>query len=56
MFNSSPIDAWEGAGAIFNSAGSGGVGVWFLILCVLGVLPVIGALRHDSKADLEHGG
>ena len=25
MFNSSPIDAWEGAGAIFNSAGSGGV-------------------------------
>jgi len=56
MFNSSPIDAWEGAGAIFNSAGSGGVWIWFLILCALVVIPVIAAIAHDNKADREHGG
>ena len=52
MFNSSPIDAWEGAGAIFNSAGSGGVWIWFLIMCALVVIPVIAAIAHDSKACL----
>ena len=56
MFNSSPIDAGEGAGAIFNSAGSGGVWIWFLILCALVVIPVIAAIAHDNKADREHGG
>jgi len=56
MFNSSPIDAWEGAGAIFNSAGSTGVKVWLVIMCVLVVIPVIAAILHDSKADREHGG
>ena len=56
MFNSSPIDAGEGAGAIFNSAGSGGVWIWFLIMCALVVIPVIAAIAHDSKADREHGG
>ena len=29
MFNSSPITAWEGAGAFFNYAGSGGAVFWF---------------------------
>ena len=55
MFNSSPIAAWEGAGAIFNSAGSGGVWIWFLILCARVVIPVIAAISHDNKAEREHG-
>ena len=55
MFNSSPIESWEGAGAIFNSAGSTGVWIWFLIKIVLCIIPVIAAIRHESKAEKEHG-
>ena len=61
MFNSSPIESWvdaktvEGAGAIFNSAGSTGVTIWFLITVVLCIIPVIAAINHENKAEREHG-
>ena len=55
MFNSSPVDSWEGAAAIFNSAGSTGVTIWFLITIALCIIPVIAAIKHDNKADRDHG-
>ena len=55
MFNSSPIESWEGAAAIFNSAGSTGVWIWFLITIVLCIIPVIAAINHENKSEKEHG-
>ncbi len=55
MFNSSPVDSWEGAAAIFNSAGSTGVGNWFVIAIVLCIIPVIAAINQVNKAEWEHG-
>jgi hypothetical protein len=55
MFDSSPVDSWEGAAAIFNSAGSTGVWIWFLIAIVLCIIPVIAAINHENKAEKEHG-
>ena len=56
MFNSSPIESWEGAAAIFNSAGGGtGVWIWFLITIVLCIIPVIAAINHENKSEKEHG-
>ena len=46
MFNSSPIDAWEGAGAIFNSAGSGGV--FWCVRCVGSARLCVWAPRRPS--------
>lgn len=53
MFNSSPVDSWEGAAAIFNSAGSTGVTIWFLITIALCIIPVIAAIKHDNKVLLQ---
>ncbi len=55
MFNSSPIAQWEGAEHVFNSAGSGGVWIWFLIACVLCIIPIISAIRHENETEKKHG-
>ncbi len=55
MINSSPIDAWEGAGAFFNFAGSGGAIFWFLVMCALCIVPLVVSLRAENAAEEEHG-
>jgi hypothetical protein len=55
MFDSSPIDSWEGAGAVFNSAGSFGVMIWVLIAVALCIIPVISAIRHENETENKHG-
>jgi hypothetical protein len=55
MFDSSPIETWEGAEAVFNSAGGTGVWIWFLIACVLCIIPIISAIRHENETEKKHG-
>ena len=55
MFDSSPIETWEGAGAIFNSAGSTGEVIWFWIAVALCVWTVISAVTHENKTEREKG-
>ncbi|HCK76018.1 MAG TPA: hypothetical protein DHW07_02620 [Gammaproteobacteria bacterium] len=55
LFNTSPIDTWEGAGAVFNNAGSSGVVVWFLILLALMVIVIISAAKTEKDHEREHG-
>jgi len=55
LINTSPIDTWEGAGAVFNNAGSGGVVIWFLILLALMVVVIISAAKAEKDHEREHG-
>ncbi|WP_423906799.1 hypothetical protein [Candidatus Spongiihabitans sp.] len=51
MFNSSPITSWEGAGAFFNYAGSGGAVFWFFIAAILCIIPVLVSLKAEKAAE-----
>ena len=55
LINTSPIDSWEGAGAIYNNAGGGGVILWFLILLALMLIVIIAAARAEREPEREHG-
>lgn len=55
MFNSSPIDTWEGAAAIFTWAGSGGAVLWFWVMVILCLIPIYTSLRAENAAERSHG-
>ena len=55
LINTSPIDSWEGAGAIYNNAGGGGVMLWFLILLALMLIVIIAAVKAENDHEREHG-
>ena len=54
LINTSPIDTWEGAGAVHNNAGAGSV-VWFLILLALMLIVIISAAKAEKDHEREHG-
>ncbi len=54
LINTSPIDTWEGAGAVHNNAGGGSV-VWFLILLALMLIVIISAAKAERDHEREHG-
>ena len=54
MFNSSPIDAWEGAGAIFTYA-NGGAFFWFCVMTIMLIVPLVVAFRAEKTAERDHG-
>lgn len=56
MFNSSPVTSWEGAAAFFTWAGSGGAVLWFWVMVILCILPILTSLKAESVAEREHGG
>ena len=55
LFNTSPIDTWEGAGAVYNNAGGSGVVVWFLILLALMIAVIVAAAKSEKAHEREHG-
>ena len=55
MFDTSPIDTWEGAGAVFNNFGGSGVMIWFLILLALMITVIVAAARSEKAHEREHG-
>ncbi len=55
MFNSSPITTWEGAAAFFNWAGSGGAVLWFWVMVILCIIPILTSLKAENAAEQAHG-
>ena len=56
MINSSPIDTWDAAGAIFTFAGTGGVVFWFIVMCALCIAPLYVSLRAENAVEKEYAG
>jgi len=55
MFNSSPIEAWEGAGAFFSfGAGTGMTILIFWISVALCVLPLYYTLKAENHHEDKH--
>ncbi len=54
MLDSSPIDTWEGAAAIFTYA-AGGAGFWFWVACALCIVPLFVSMKAEKAAEKEHG-
>ena len=50
MFNASPIETWEGAGAIFTYA-AGGAGFWFWMAVLCCLIPIWVMLRAEKAAE-----
>jgi hypothetical protein len=54
MLGASPIETWEGAGAIFTFA-AGGASLWFWLSVALCIVPLVVSLIAESAAESEHG-
>ena len=54
MFNSSPIESWEGAGAGYNIFGGGAL-FWFWVAVICLIIPIWVALRAEKEAQDRHG-
>ena len=54
MFNSSPIDVWEGAGAFYTFFGGGAL-LWFWVSVICLIIPIWVALRAEKHAHERHG-
>ena len=55
MINSSPIETFEGAAAIFTFAGTGGAVFWFWVMAVLCLVPLWVSLSAEKAAEKAHG-
>lgn len=55
MLNSSPITLWDGAAAFFTWAGSGGAVLWFWVMVILCILPVVTSMLDENAAEREYG-
>lgn len=55
MFDSSPIEAWDGAGVFYSFAGSGMTDFWFWIAVLLCIIPLIVTMRTETHHEHMHG-
>ena len=53
MFNSSPIESWEGAG-VFYTFFDGGALFWFWVAVICLIIPIWVALRAEKAAQDRH--
>ena len=49
MFNSSPIETWEGAEVIFSYAGGAGTDLFFWLTVVLCVVPLYYVMKDENE-------
>ena len=56
MINSSPVEAWDTAAAIFTFAGTGGAHLWFWVMCLLCLVPIFVSLKAENTVEKEHNG
>ena len=54
MFDSSPIDSWDGAGVIYSFAGSGMTDFWFWIAVICCIVPLYFALQTENHHEKQH--
>jgi hypothetical protein len=54
MFNSSPIETWEGAEVFFSFAGGAGTHLFFWLSVVLCIVPLYYVMKDENKHEDEH--
>ena len=54
MFDSSPIDSWEGAAAIYSFAGSAMADFWFWVAVLLCIIPLYFTLKTENHHENIH--
>ena len=54
MFNSSPIESWDGASAFFSFAGGGMTSLWFWVAVLLCVFPLIITMKTENHHENQH--
>ena len=54
MFDSSPIETWDGAGAFYSFAGSGMTDFWFWIAVLLCIIPLIVTMKTENHHENMH--
>ena len=55
MFNSSPIESWDGAGVFYSFAASGGMTqLWFWLSVICCIIPLYYTLKTENHHESEH--
>ena len=54
MFNSSPIESWDGAGVFYSFAGSGMTDFWFWIAVLCCIIPLFVTLKTENDHETRH--
>ncbi len=54
MFNSSPIESWDGAGVFYSFAASGMTDLWFWVAVLLCILPLFITLKTENHHETQH--
>ena len=54
MFNSSPIESWDGAGVFYSFAGSGMTSLWFWLAVLLCIIPLFITLKTENHHEKQH--
>ena len=54
MFDSSPIESWDGAGVIYSFAGSAMTDVWFWVAVILCIFPLFITLKTENHHEKQH--
>ena len=54
MFNSSPIESWDGAGVFYSFAQSGMTDFWFWIAVLLCIFPLFITLKTENHHENQH--
>ena len=54
MFDSSPIESWDGAGAFYSFAGSGMTDFWFWIAVICCIIPLYFTLKTENEHETKH--
>lgn len=54
MFNSSPIETWDGAGVFYSFAGTGGTDLFFWLSVICCIIPLFVSLTAENAAEGDH--
>ena len=54
MFNSSPIESWDGAGVFYSFANTAGTDLFFWLTVILLVVPLYFTLKTENHHENHH--
>ena len=54
MFNSSPIESWDGAGVFYSFAQTGMTDFWFWVAVILCIIPLFITLKTENHHENQH--
>ncbi len=54
MFNSSPIETWEGAEVFYSFAGGAGTDLFFWLAVILCLVPLYYVMKDENEHEDKH--